>query len=148
MNIEDASTIEQTEIRSLVNERLKALRAKDVTKLITGYLPGVLSYDVIGPLEYNGSAAMKNRLEEWFATFLGPIGFDISELCIAAGLDVAFQYCLNHVSATKTDGSKLDMWWRETIGYKKINGEWIITHQHSSVPFDVTSGKASVGLQP
>jgi len=40
------------------------------------------------------------------------------------------------------------MWWRETACYRKVEGEWLITHQHSSVPFDVESGKASLDLKP
>jgi len=87
-------------------------------------------------------------MKEWFSSFKGNIGLEISDLHIAAGKDVAFQYCLNHVNGTKINGEKLDMWWRETIGYQKTGDEWIITHQHSSVPFDVNTGKASVDLQP
>jgi ketosteroid isomerase-like protein len=40
------------------------------------------------------------------------------------------------------------MWWRETACYRKLEDEWLITHQHSSVPFDVGSGKASLDLRP
>lgn len=61
---------------------------------------------------------------------------------------MAFGHSLDHVSATTTAGGKLDMWWRETACYRKFDGRWLITHQHSSVPFDVESGKASLDLKP
>ena len=28
-----------------------------------------------------------------------------------------------------------DLWFRATLGFRKIDGEWTITHEHSSVPF-------------
>ena len=62
--------------------------------------------------------------------------------------DVAFSHGLSHVSATTTDGRKLDMWWRTTVCFRKIAGKWMVTHEHNSVPFDVESGKASLDLQP
>ena len=148
MTTENPNTTEEAEIRALVNDRLVAIRLKDINQLLYGYEPGILSFDVVGPLQYSGSDAIRTRMKEWFSSFKGNIGLEISDLHIAAGKDVAFQYCLNHVNGTKINGEKLDMWWRETIGYQKTGDEWIITHQHSSVPFDVNTGKASVDLQP
>jgi len=148
MTTEYLQATEEAEIQALVNDRLVAIRLKNVNQLLFGYIPGILSFDVVGPLQYSGTEAIKMRMEEWFSTFKGNIGLEISDLHITAGKDVAFQYCLNHVSATKITGEMLDMWWRETIGYQKIDGNWVITHQHSSVPFDVNSGQASIHLQP
>jgi ketosteroid isomerase-like protein len=61
---------------------------------------------------------------------------------------VGFSHSLNRVSATTTDGRQLDMWWRATVGYRKSDGAWLVTHQHASVPFDVASGQASLDLRP
>src|ERR1700675_4923318 len=60
----------------------------------------------------------------------------------------AFSHGLCHVSATKTDGGQLDMWWRKTVCFRKIEGKWMVTHEHNSVPFDPKSGKASLDLKP
>jgi hypothetical protein len=54
---------------------------------------------------------------------------------------VAFGASLNRVNGTKTDGTKVDMWWRSTVGYRKIDGRWLITHRHDSVPFDMETGE-------
>jgi ketosteroid isomerase-like protein len=40
------------------------------------------------------------------------------------------------------------MWLRATLGFRKIDGNWFVTHEHSSVPFEVESGKAAVTLKP
>ncbi len=45
-------------------------------------------------------------------------------------------------------GGKVDMWVRATVCFRKTAGEWTVTHEHDSVPFDVESGKASLDLKP
>ena len=140
--------VDEVQIRGLIESKIKAVRAKDVDRATSGYAPDALSFDVVNPLRYVGADAIRKRLEGWFSSFQGSIGLEIRDLNITVGDAVAFSHCLNHVSATTTDGGKLDMWWRETACYRKIEGKWLITHQHSSVPFDVESGKASLDLKP
>jgi ketosteroid isomerase-like protein len=42
-----------------------------------------------------------------------------------------------------------DLWFREILGFRKIDGEWTITHEHSSVPFYMDgSFKAAIDLKP
>jgi ketosteroid isomerase-like protein len=139
---------EAEEIRSFIDRRLQAIRAKDVQASTSSMAPEYVLFDVVEPLRSTGAHAASRRAEEWFSTFQGPIAYDILDLQIAAANGVGFSYGLNHVRGTKLDGNILDMWWRATVGYKKINGEWRITHEHNSVPFDVATGKASLNLQP
>jgi len=40
------------------------------------------------------------------------------------------------------------MSWRATLCRRRIDGKWMVTHGHSSVPFDMESGKASLDLKP
>jgi uncharacterized protein (TIGR02246 family) len=135
------------EIRALIDARIKAVRAKDLAALTANHAPDVLSFDLIDPLRNRGLAALRQRAREWFDSFQGPLDFDIEELDIAAGEDAAFCHGLHRVSGTRMDGQKIDMRWRVTIGFRKADGRWAITHEHSSVPFDMTSGKASLNLK-
>jgi hypothetical protein len=66
------------------DDRVKAVRAKDIDALASSYAPDVLAFDVIGPLQSTGSDAIGKRLEEWFSSFQGPIDFEIRDLTIAA----------------------------------------------------------------
>jgi ketosteroid isomerase-like protein len=140
--------IDEVKIRTLIDNRIKATRQKDIDLALINYAPDVLSFDVIDPLQYTGSKAIRKRLEEWFSSFQGDVGLEINDLEISCSTDVAFGHGLSHVHAIKTDGKKLDMWWRETVCLRKINGKWTITHIHSSVPFNVENGKASLSLKP
>lgn len=139
---------DKDQIRTLMNERVRAVRTKDVNAAISNVAPDILSFDVVNPLQHIGSDASRIRADEWFSSFQGPIGYEIRDLSITAGDDVAFCCGLSHVSATKTGGGQLDMWWRTTVCFQKIDGKWMITHEHNSVPFDVKDGKASLDLQP
>jgi ketosteroid isomerase-like protein len=148
MPVTNTKANDQAQIRSLIEARIKAIRAKDIEGATGSISAEIMLFDVVGPLRYIGSDALNKRAATWFSSFDGPIGFEIRDLTIAADNDIAFSYGLNHVSATTIDGTKLDMWWRATVCYRKIRGKWIATHEHNSVPFDVGTGKASLGLQP
>jgi uncharacterized protein (TIGR02246 family) len=138
----------EEEIRMVVERRVAAVRARDVEGAVASTAPDVEAYDVVNRLRSTGVAVARARATEWFASFEGPIGYEIRDLRITAGEDVAFSYGLNHVSATTKDGTKLDMWWRGTNCYRRIDGRWMCTHEHNSVPFDVANGKASLDLKP
>jgi ketosteroid isomerase-like protein len=146
---EPRSSADEAEIQALINEQVAAIRNKDSNGALVRYSADVVSFDVIDPLEYKGLNEIKRRLESWFSTFQGStIGFGLGELKITAGKDIAFSHGLNHVNAKTLEGGKLDMWWRQTVCYRKVSGKWMVTHVHSSVPFNTKSGKASLDLKP
>ena len=87
-------------------------------------------------------------LENWFKTWNGGIGYEIRDLEIVAGDGVAFSHSLNHLSGTQ-GGRKADVWFRSTLGFRKIGSEWKIVHEHESVPFLMDgSDKAALDLKP
>ena len=89
-----------------------------------------------------------SRVEAWAGSYRGPIGYEIRDVRIAAGQDVAFAHYLYHVTGTLTDGSAVAMWVRATLGLQKADGAWKIVHDHESVPFDPATGQASLDLTP
>lgn len=142
------NAIEGSKIRALIRERVNAIRSKDVERSVEDCAPDLLLFDVVKPLQYCGQDTVRQRASQWISSFQGPLSYEMRDLTIDAGDDVAFSHSLNRVTATRTDGQKLDMWWRATTCYRKINGEWKVTHEHNSVPFDVESGKAALDLKP
>src|SRR6202162_2110763 len=130
------SEFETAEVRRLVEQRREAIRTKDVERSTSMVAEDYLLFDVVGPLQAKSAVAAGKRAKEWFATFRGPIGYEIHDLQIVAGDGVGFSHGLNHVSATKIDGTSLDMWWRATVCYQQIDGNWRITHEHNYDAFD------------
>lgn len=148
MTTENSRAVDEVQIRGLINERIAAVRTKDVNKAMASLASEILSFDVVNPSQYKSSEGSRGRMNEWFSSFQGPIGYEVRELNITAGDEAAFSHCLSHVSAVKADGVELDMWWRTTVCYRKIDGKWLVTHEHNSVPFDPKNGMASIGLKP
>ena len=142
------NAIEGRKIWALIRERVNAIRSRDVARAVEGCAPDLLLFDVVSPLQYFGRETARQRAAEWFASFQGPLGYEMHDLTIDAGDDVGFSHSLNRVTATTRDGNKLDMWWRATVCYRKIDGEWKVMHEHNSVPFDARSGKAALDLKP
>jgi ketosteroid isomerase-like protein len=148
MTTENRSVDTEAEIRTLIADRIKAVRAKDIVGATSRVALDIVTFDVVNPLQQIGSTASRKRAEEWFSSFQGQIDYEIRGLDIIAGDNVAFSRGLCHVRATKRDGGQLDMWWRTTVCFHKIDGKWSITHEHNSVPFDPKTGKASLDLKP
>jgi ketosteroid isomerase-like protein len=65
------------------------------------------------------------------SSFQGLLGYEIHDLTIATGHDVACCHSVNRMLATTTQGQKVDLWFRETLCFRKIAGRWTITHEHS-----------------
>jgi ketosteroid isomerase-like protein len=47
---------------------------------------------------------------------------------------VAFCHSLDHIYGARTEGEQADVWVRATVGLRKSEGVWMITHEHFSVP--------------
>ncbi len=129
--------IDETQIREIVENWAKAVRAKDLNGMMANYAPEVLSFDVLPPLQEKGLNTARKRAEAWISSFQGPIGYDMRDLSLTVGDDVAFLHSINQVSGTKTDGNKVEMPVRATICFRKIDGKWLVTHQHVSVPIEM-----------
>ena len=150
MTITKSETTDEIEIRLVIDDWAKALRNKDAAATVSHYAADNVMFVMAPPLQYTpANSPGVNGIKEWFATWDGPIGYEIRDVKITAGDDVAFSHSLNRMSGTKTDGEKVDMWLRETFCFRKLGGEWKITHQHESVPFYMDgSYKAAVDLKP
>ena len=53
---------------------------KDIERLMSLYSPDIVYFDLVPPLRYVGSAALRRRFLDWFEGFEGPIGQEISDL--------------------------------------------------------------------
>jgi uncharacterized protein (TIGR02246 family) len=144
----DLSSEGETAIRELLEAKVAATRSKDARAATSAFAPDVVSFDVVDPLRHSGVDAVRGRAEVWFSTFRGSISFELYDLHVSVGDDVAFAYSLNHAMGDLIAGGRLDMWWRETLCFEKRQGRWWITHAHDSVPFNPETGKPSVSLKP
>src|SRR5690242_598591 len=104
MTTANSKASDEAQIRALIEVRVKAVYAKDVNGAMEAIAPDILLFDVVNPLQSRGSDAERKRMQEWFSSFTGPIGYEIRDLIITTGDDVAFSHCLNRYSGTTVNG--------------------------------------------
>jgi ketosteroid isomerase-like protein len=136
-------TGDEEQIRAALADRAAAMRERDAERFVAHYAPQIVKFDLPPPLQLTAPEARDaEALRAWFASHPGgPIDYEIRDLTVTAGRDVAFCHSLNHLGGA--------LWFRSTIGLRKIGGEWRITHEHNSTPFYMDgSDKAALDLQP
>jgi ketosteroid isomerase-like protein len=148
MTTESSKSNDEAQIRTIIDERIKAVHDKDINALLSNHAPDILSFDVINPLQHVGADMVRERAEKWFSSFQSSIGYEVQDLSITTGETVAFCHYLYRVSGTLIDGGNVEMWVRATVCLGKVDDKWTIVHEHQSVPFDPETGKASLNLEP
>src|ERR1700757_3980509 len=148
MATKNNKTPDEVQIREIIEQRVKAVRDKDINALISNHAPDVLTFDVLAPLQNAGADIVKGRAEKWLSAYQATISYEVRDLKITADETVAFCHYLYRVSGTLKDRGQVNIWVRATICLRKVDEKWMITHKHQSVPFDVETGKAALDLRP
>jgi ketosteroid isomerase-like protein len=142
--------METSEIRELVLQRAAAVAAKDAPAMVAHHAPALVSYNLAPPLRQPSAGQDVGPVEKWLATFQGPMNMEVRDLAVTQDGSVAFCTSLNCLTATPVgQTASFSLWFRVTLGLRKIEGRWLIVHEHESVPFEMDgSFAAAVGLQP
>jgi len=139
---------EEAAIRRQLDRVVEALRAKDLEALGRLYATDVVSFDVEPPLQHVGVEAKLGNWAKVFAVF-ETVDYEVRDLTVTAGDDLAFGYAFGRLHGTLRDGTATSgMWVRITYCFRKVDGAWVIAHDQVSVPLDIRSGKAIVDLEP
>lgn len=138
---------DEAEIRQLVDKLVDSIRTADLEGLRECFASEVVSFDVGPRLQDLGVEAKLKNWEEAFAVLQPPLGYEIRNLTITVGDDVAFAHGINRLSGT-FNGIRFGPWVRWTAGLRKIGGTWLIAHDQVSIPVDHESGRALVDLEP
>jgi uncharacterized protein (TIGR02246 family) len=140
--------IDEADIRRQIDKAVEAIRAMDLEGLKSIYAPDIVSFDVNPPLQHVGAEAKWKNWVVAFTVFQRPLDFEIRDLTITLDGDVAFAHSLNRLSGTLKNGNRSGFWVRATFCFRKIDGNWLIAHDHASVPIDPESGRALLDLEP
>ena len=137
---------QEAEVRAVIEDWALALSAKDTRRVLSHYGEGVVQFTLAPPLVTDEGA---EELSVWFDSWQGPVGYELRDLTITATSDIAFGHGLTRLTGTKTDGEKADLWFRLTLGLRKLGGAWRIVHMHESIPFYMDgSYRAATDLKP
>ncbi|MEV4582595.1 nuclear transport factor 2 family protein [Nonomuraea jabiensis] len=140
--------VDEAKIRELVGRIVEGLQGKDLEGLKRLYATDIVSFDVEPPLQHVGIEA---KLKNWAPvfTFFERVTYEVRDLTLTVGDDVAFGHAFARLSGTLKNGTATSgMWVRVTYCLRKIDGTWLIAHDQVSVPLDIASGKGVVDLEP
>jgi ketosteroid isomerase-like protein len=137
-----------SDVKALLDGQVEAMRTKDLDRLMSYYSPDVVYFDVVPPMQYVGSAALRDRFTRWFDGFEGPIDLEVRDVNISANGDIAVAYWFSRARGTLKNGREVGIWVRVTNCAQRSDQGWLITHEHVSVPVDLQSGTAALDLVP
>ncbi len=148
MATKSGAATDEAQIRQRIESWTTALRDKDLEGLMSHYTRDILVFDLAPPLQYKGAVAYRKNWADWFPSFQGPVGYEIRDLSITTGGEVAFCRSLNRITGRRTSGESSDVWVRATVGFRKIDGKWMIIHEHFSVPINMETFEGELDLKP
>ena len=123
----------ELQIRQLIENWAKAVRNKDLNNILAHHSEDLVMYDVPEPFQSIGIEAYKKTWDTFFNGTESGV-FDIQDLTITVGEDVAFCFATMKCCNSNVNGTYEPLNFRLTIGLKKTNHQWIITHEHHSIP--------------
>ena len=121
-------------IRTLVEEWAAAVRRQDMTAILANHSDDLVMFDVPPPFESVGLNAYRMTWEYFFAWNSRLGVFDVEDMAIHVGGDVAFVIARMRCAGLEKDGTRTDLRFRLTIGLKKTDDKWTIIHEHHSIP--------------
>ena len=135
-------------IRQHIGKLVEAIRAMDIERVKSIYAPDIVSFDAGPPLQHVGAEAKWKNWEEAFTVLQPPLDYDVRDLTVTLNDDLAFTHSFNRLSGTLENGSRIGFWVRVTVCLRKIDGNWLIVHDHVSVPLDLATGRGVLDLEP
>jgi ketosteroid isomerase-like protein len=58
----------------------------------------------------------------------------MNDLRVSMSESHAFCHALSHIKGTRMNGEKADYWVRVTTCFQIANGQWLVGHEHVSMP--------------
>ncbi|HEX3653401.1 MAG TPA: nuclear transport factor 2 family protein [Rhizomicrobium sp.] len=131
----DRNTVSADEaaVRALVENWAAAVRRKDIAAILADHSPDILMFDVPPPFSARGIGEYRKTWDLFYSAVTDPVVFDIEEMQVTAGVDVAFAAAFMRCRFLE-NGTPTDLDFRLTVGLRKIAGQWTIVHEHHSIP--------------
>jgi uncharacterized protein (TIGR02246 family) len=133
--IQQAGTAEG-QIKAVIEAWADAVRRHDLSGILAHHEQDIVMFDVPPPLQSRGMDEYKKTWDLFFRCHQPSQAFDITELAITAGGDVAFAVAIVRCGSATFRGPPEEggFLFRLTIGLRKIDGDWRIAHEHHSMP--------------
>jgi uncharacterized protein (TIGR02246 family) len=121
------------EVRALIEQWAAAVHNGDLDVVLADHANDIVMFDVPPPQEgVRGIDAYRATWPPFFEWQRKGASFEIVELVVTAGDDVAFAHALLRCGMPEELQQEPDKRLRLTIGLRRKSGRWIVAHEHHS----------------
>jgi uncharacterized protein (TIGR02246 family) len=127
-----------------------AILKKDVDGMMALYADDVRVFDTWGMWSYEGAAAWRQAVEQWFGSLRDEtVKVSLENVRIDGGSDLAVVSAVATYAAVSAKGEELrSMQNRVTWSLARRKNAWKIVHEHTSAPIGFKDLKAILRRQP
>ena len=126
---------DEAEIRTLIERWAKAVHEGDLDTVLADHSDDIVMFDVPPPEDgVRGIDAYRETWPPFFEWQAKGASFEIVTLDVTAGEDVAFAHALLRCGTQEELAEDPENRLRLTIGLRKEDGRWVVTHEHHSFP--------------
>jgi uncharacterized protein (TIGR02246 family) len=131
--MDDDRADDVAQIRQLIERWATAVHAGDLDTVLDAHADDIVMFDV--PPPHDGVRGIDGYRATWPPFFewqrQGAV-FEITELEVTAGDDVAVAWALLRCGTAEEFAQEPGRRLRLTIGLRKTDGRWIVSHEHHS----------------
>jgi uncharacterized protein (TIGR02246 family) len=130
-----AMSDDEAQIRALIERWAEAVHAGDLDTVVAHHSEDIVMFDVPPPNDgVRGIDAYRATWPPFFEWQRQGAVFEIVQLDVTAGDDVAIAYALLRCGTPAELDKDPDNRLRLTIGLRKEGGHWVVVHEHHSFP--------------
>lgn len=126
---------EEMAIREVLEHWARATREGRHDEVLVNHLDDLVIFDVLPPMRYESAAEYRASWDAWQPNAQGEMRFELEDLSVTAGNDIAFAFGLLQCGGTLPNGKTFRDTVRITFCLRKLDGQWKIAHQHVSKPY-------------
>ena len=138
------------QIQKLEADFARAVEAKDVPAVMQTFVHDgtLVAFDVNPPRQHVGWDDYRNDWQGWLGNLAGPISYTVDDLHVVVDGTLAYGTSVQRGAWTEASGAPFRITLRVTDVYRKIDGRWLVVHEHISVPVDLGTDKADLTSAP
>jgi len=131
------------DVQALLTRYKESAYQKDIDAFMSIYSEGVRIFDLWGAWQSVGASAWREGITGWFDSLGdGRVVVDFSEVEISVdGALAAVSAMVEYSGESSTGVIEREMANRLTWVLGRIDGDWLVAHEHTSAPVDMQSGK-------
>ncbi|MFE9455730.1 YybH family protein [Streptomyces californicus] len=123
------------QIRALIEDWAEAVHRGRIDGVVADHAEDIVMFDVPPPYRgVRGADAYRQVWPPFFAWQAQGAVFDVEEMEVTAGEDVAFAHALVRCGPEDELAARPGFRLRLTLGLRKEAGRWVVAHEHHSFP--------------